>query len=377
MITVTTPTDLAIPVVQALDCLRSGTPLVIGVMSAGLVAESCEVSRFDNRNKTGYQREPSKSRVNRLADALKNKQVDLPTAILLNLRLFTEGEHLSEDGDMTFFHPNSAELRVVDGQHRILALKKLVEENPDEWRAFKIPFVCMLGADEREEMEQFFIVNSTAKSVRTDLALSLLKQRAESDAGVMDSLMAHGESWKVTAQTIVEELCNCKTWRNRIRFPGEARDTTTIANAGMANSLRPLLATPYFGQLTTTNQLKILDAYWQGIAKGIPEAFTSSNEFLIQKSTGVMIFHGLLITVIEVIRSRGQSVIDAETYEEVLSEALLEMEGDTSDGGIASGLDFWRSGPEGAAGSYSSNAGRRVLLAKLRGKLPTIEVEIV
>ena len=44
-----------------------------------------------------------------------------------------------------------------------------------------IPFVCVLGASEREEMEQFYVVNSTAKSVRTDLAYDLLKQRAEND----------------------------------------------------------------------------------------------------------------------------------------------------------------------------------------------------
>jgi hypothetical protein len=33
-----------------------------------------------------------------------------------------------------------------------------------------IPFTCMLGATEDEEMDQFYIVNSKAKSVRTDLA---------------------------------------------------------------------------------------------------------------------------------------------------------------------------------------------------------------
>jgi len=37
--------------------------------------------------------------------------------------------------------------------------------------------------------------------------------------------------------------------------------------------------------------------------------------------------------------------------------------------------DFWLSGSEGAAGSYSSSAGRRVLTAKIRGLLPEIEVE--
>jgi hypothetical protein len=231
----------------------------------------------------------------------------------------------------------------------------------------------MLGGTEREEMEQFYVVNSTAKSVRTDLALSLLKQRAESDARVMDQLRERGESWKVGGQTLVEELGTISLWKARIRFAGDDRGATTIASAGMANSLKPLLATPYFGQLTVANQVKILNAFWKGLSKLIPDAFTTPDEFIVQKSTGVMIFHALLIPVIELIRSRGESLIEPETYAEVLKDAVMNMEGDTSEGEIARGMDFWRSGPNGAAGSYSSNAGRRVLVAKLREQLPRIE----
>jgi hypothetical protein len=51
------------------------------------------------------------------------------------------------------------------------------------------------------------------------------------------------------------------------------------------------------------------------------------------------------------------------------------MEGDTTEGEIARGVEFWRSGTTGAAGSFSSNSGRRVLLAKLREQLPRIELE--
>ena len=36
---------------------------------------------------------------------------------------------------------------------------------------------------------------------------------------------------------------------------------------------------------------------------------------------------------------------------------------------------FWRSGPDGAAGQYSSNAGRRVLTARIKSMLPELDVE--
>ena len=62
-------------------------------------------------------------------------------------------------------------------------------------------------------------------------------------------------------------------------------------------------------------------------------------------------------------------------YTDALEPVLLDLEGDTATGEPVRGSDFWLSGSEGAAGSYSSSAGRRVLTAKLRALLPEIEVE--
>lgn len=64
-----------------------------------------------------------------------------------------------------------------------------------------------------------------------------------------------------------------------------------------------------------------------------------------------------------------------EAYSEAQSEALLSLEGDTAEGDVARGAEFWLAGVQGAAGSFSSTAGRRVLLARLRTELPEVEVE--
>src|SRR3989442_1458172 len=185
---------------------RKKTPMALGVITAGSLADLYLVPRRDTRKKTGYQREVSPARVNRLIKDLSENRVDLPTAILLNLRTFKPETHLAARNGQQYFSPNSEKLYVVDGQHRVEALTRLVQMDSDRWSPYEIPFVCMLGADEREEMEQFYVVNSTAKSVRTDLALDLLKQRAESDVDIMRSLIERGESWKVKAQTLLEEL---------------------------------------------------------------------------------------------------------------------------------------------------------------------------
>jgi len=364
---------------QVLDApaLRTGTPVVIGVVEAGRLVSQRVVPRRDHKRKTGYQREVSVTRVNRLVSELKSGRVDLPTAVLLNVRDYDAGTNLVRRDGRKYLHlSDDQSYFVVDGQHRIEALTRIVEEDPDRWNGYEIAFVCMLGADEREEMREFYVVNSTAKSVRTDLALDLLKQQAEADPNIMDGLVESSEDWKVRAQTIVEELTHRSTvWRGRIRFPGEPKADTTIGNAGLANTLKQLLATPYFGQVTTENQVKILDAYWQGIRKVLPEVFDEPLDFVIQKSTGTMVMHTLLISLLEYVRSVGKSVIEPTSFADTLEDTLLELQGDTRDGNVVTGADFWRSGAAGAAGSFSSNAGRRVLTAKIRARLPKPEVD--
>ncbi len=364
----------SIPVNMRKTQLRRKCQDVVGVMTAGQLTKAYVIPRRDFQKKTGYQREISLARVNKLVDDLRKKQVDLPTALLLNLREFHAERNLTKDGDQYSFCPDGSPLYIVDGQHRIEALSRLVQENAAQWSDFEVPFVCMLGATELEEMEEFYIVNSTAKSVRTDLAFDLLKQRAENDPAVYDSLLERGQAWRVEAQGIAEELARTAKWVGRIRFPGEEKGATTIGSSGMVGSLQDLLANTFFGSISRGNRIQILDAFWKGVSAVLPEAFEDPERFVIQKSTGVQVMHRVLIPALEYLRSTGKSLISPNSYEEALRGPLTELEGDTRDGGVAKGTEFWRSGPEGAAGSFSSNAGRRVLTAKIRAGLPKPEV---
>lgn len=372
MNTSTTPTPIAVSTIE----LRSGTQLALGAMSAQLLAEHFVVPRRDHRSRQGYQREVSNSRVNKLMRDLKDHRVDIPTSILINLRDYDEDRHIiNEGGVRSLVIQPGDDLYIVDGQHRAEALKRLVEEAPDRWASLEVPVVCMLGATIQEEIRQFYVVNSTAKSVRTDLALDLLKQRAETEPGVLDSLIESGEVWKVRGQALAEELSKTPIWKGLIRFPGDPAGETVIRSSGMVSSLKQVIATPFFSQVGEQQQLKILDAYWRGVRKVLPEVFDDASAYVMQKATGVMVMHGLLVSVIEYVRSTGRSLIEPEAFADALYGALTTLEGDTSTGGVARGAEFWLGGGEGAAGSYSSNAGRRVLIAKLRSGLPEIKVD--
>ncbi len=368
-------TSNTVPVIESRP-LRKGPRVVVGVLDAGTLIAQHSVPTRDTRRKSGYQRELMRARVNRLQSELRKRRVDLPTAVLLSMR--DGSDSLLEDDEKGLrLQLAGRDLSVVDGQHRVAALRDLIDEDPERWSTFKMPFVCVLGANEHQEMEQFYVVNSTAKSVRTDLAYDLLKQQVENDSELSEALEERGEKWKIAGQTIVERLGHeSSIWRSRIRFPGDPASGTTINNSGMVNSLKPLLSSPYFGGITTDNQAKVINAYWHGIQEVLPECFDDDpTEYAIQKSTGVTTMHAVLLTVLEHVRSAGDSVIEPSSYERVLETPLTDLQGENRDGDLVSGPEFWRVGSSGAAGSYSSNAGRRVLLAKIRSQLPEIEIE--
>ena len=95
-------------------------------------------------------------------------------------------------------------------------------------------------------------------------------------------------------------------------------------------------------------------------------------EIRLQESLGVQVMHTIFNDVIEVVRANQDSVTDLDSYAKVLGNTLVTLSGDTREGRQVSGEDSWLSGEQGAAGAFSSSAGRRVLTARLRSGLPKI-----
>lgn len=145
-----------------------------------------------------------------------------------------------------------------------------------------------------------------------------------------------------------------------------------MPSASMVTSLKPVLNSPFFKVLSPDQQVAVLDAYWRGIRAVLPDAFDDPQQFSIQKGIGVTVLHTLLTQVTEIARSRGMAMNEAETYRTIMQDVLEGLEGENGTGEPVVGLDFWRASQLGAAGSYSSSAGRRVLSAKLQQRLPRV-----
>jgi hypothetical protein len=127
--------------------------------------------------------------------------------------------------------------------------------------------------------------------------------------------------------------------------------------------------------LKPTQQLRVLDAFWHGVREALREAFDDPTNYSLQKGVGVIVLHQILPHVLEIVRTRGHIATEADSYNGILVNALTKLESENSDGEPVSGVDFWAAAPKGAAGAYSSSAGRRVLIAKIKQQLPEVEVE--
>lgn len=375
------PPVTAIAVVQGQE-LRSGVPVVGGFITAGVLIDNYDIPTYDPRTGKGYQRPLQESRVNELVADLRKERVDLPTGILLNVRN-REARQAVKDGKLSLSYlRDSASHRVifhvVDGQHRVAALLKLINEDPDgPWRDFLVPFICMVGATEQEEMEQFYVVNSRAKSVRTDLAFALLRKLTDRDPKMLERLEEKGKGWQVDAEKLVESLADSSSvWRGLIRLAAMEKGNTTMPSASMVTSLKPLLSMPLFGRLTFDQQQQVIEAFWSGLREAMRPAFDNPQDYVIQKGVGVMMLHTILVDVLEIARSTGRSILEAATYRDIMQGPMAQLVGEAQDGQgtPVTGLDFWRTAPAGAAGSYSSSAGRRLLTTKIRQLLPRVEV---
>ena len=344
----------------------------VGTLELGELVGRYEVPQRVHAGDEGYQRKPSTSRVNKLARDLHKGIVDLPTAILLSVRGRELYPQLDSSGRyiLKLLPSGTRPFYVVDGQHRLEALKKVMDEDPDGgWSKFRLPAVIFFGADKGVEMDQFHTVNSNAKRISTDLALDLLKTRAKHDDAYRKYLDEVGEGWKVICQDLTERVAQRRMWRGKIRFPNEDKGLTLINSNSFVTSLRPVIEQANFAKYLPEDRAKIIDAYWRGIGKALPECFEIPNDFNIQKTVGVYVLNYLLPTALAYAQDFRSPVFEPDTYHMIYDETLRGLSGDNQMEGEVVGPEFWKVGPDGASGTYSSGAGQRVLREKIRREL--------
>ncbi len=319
--------------------------------------------------KQGYQREEMQLHLNQVANYLaKEPNAILPTSALLSLRGPVTFEPADTDEHFGYLVVNRESLPfyIVDGQHRIAGFRHALEAfGRTELRQFTLPVIVMANVRKYDEVEQFFLVNSTSKRIKTDLAQRLLTEMAAQNDRMRTSVVGKGQGWILRAVRIADLLNKLpgSPWEGRIQRPNERKiGEIMIAESSFTQSMRPILDMALMQRLPDDKIAELIDRYWKAIRSFMPEAFLFPRQFAIQKTTGVYPWHMVAPTVFELCRSTGN--FSEDYMHEILEHAQQFLT-----------EDFWRSG-EGDATAYSSRAGFKVLADMIQQQLPTTDVPL-
>jgi DGQHR domain-containing protein len=385
--------------------VQRGWPTFLTFAPALDVVRQAKVDIYDPKTEEGYQRSPTPARMRAAAHYYSEGGL-MPNPLLVNIREndfdqvrikvglgakteFDEAVRTNGDwiGMAGIQFPRKLELWIYDGQHRAGGLEELLAgREGQEFSDFPVPLSITIGLPPTKEMKQFYDVNTNAKSVKTDLAWELLRIMAEDNPDLASSLEESGKDWTNRGIDIVKALHELPgPWKDHIQSPNEKgtrSDNFTITQAQFVRSLKPVIDMPLFNKAEPEIVAQVINAYWKGLAKVLPEPFdpsTSSKDWVIQKGVGAIPLHQVLPRVIEVVRARGLRLGDPDAYADV-TQGLVALYGQGTDelGNTVeiSGVDFWRGGVKGVASAYTGDAGRRRLGLMIQALLPKPTSEI-
>lgn len=296
-------------VVDAIQMTQAGHRIFVTALTAEQLTKMTIVDPYNSSlkpgdPKQGYQRPPERSRITRIGTYLIKEHGDglYPNAVLLGSRQPLLFDGMSNRLELS----NDPFLRVIDGQHRIEGLRYAICEKQESHLAFlPIPTVIVEIQDRTEEMNQFRIINGTAKSVRTDLVNSILTAIAEEHGA---DAIPEKDLWKVVVTKTVDALNRREDspWKGVLLMPDEvgvAANSGKITRATSAiTSIR--IIHDWFDQLgffagksldeRAEHLANVLVAYWRAIRSVLPEAFSVPADYVIQKTPGLFSLHYLL-----------------------------------------------------------------------------------
>jgi DGQHR domain-containing protein len=360
---------------------------------AELVIDQSDVDVYNPETERGYQRAAVRARM-RAAAAYYEKGGRMPNPLLINIReedfervhvevtnadpkeynrAVREGGNWIGSGFIEF-EPD-VPLWIYDGQHREGGIEQLRERQALAGD-FPVPLSLTLGLNTASEMREFYEVNTNAVSVKTDLAWQLLTKMAQDDPNLQELLAADDKDWITRGHSVVRALEKLDgPWSGRFREANQRKrkgDSRNTPKPQFIRSLKPVLDMPLLKRADADTIASIINAYWTGISRVLPEPFEQDpTDFVIQKGQGMVALHRVLPQVIEVIRAHGQRLGDPEPYAEVMQDLpTLSGEAIGGDGETVTrtGAEFWRVGS--VASAFGGDAGRRRLGLLIQTKIP-------
>lgn len=168
------------------------------------VSEDDDIAQFISkieRNDQAFQRSISRGKVRQLKNFYETavSQPPIPGTVLLFTSERLNFRSAGEGGQGSLGEPSSKFL-IIDGQHRLAALRFYLNERPDEGASIHVPCIVFDGRSEDFATEMFVIINSTPtrinKSHLVDLydRVSFAAPDRKFAARLVEKLYSEGDS---------------------------------------------------------------------------------------------------------------------------------------------------------------------------------------
>ena len=347
------------------------------VFRAGDLVERMNVDRWTPDNYGGYQRFPSERRLGMARGSAVRYLIKeygwFPTSIILNVRGKVK---FSVEKDWGWYSrgildTGRGEFWLIDGQHRLEALKRAIGRNRD-YENYPISASVLTLPERFDEMHLFYIINRRQRGISTDLAYRHMQRM----------LWQKGEEWildfegkqgldRSYAVEIVDQLNKepVSPWYRRIRFVGEPRNEEQVVNDNQASSsILPILKDSGFKGMPIKEIAWHLMDYWNALYRLYPECINAPSAFSMMRRPGLPALNRLFTVIY------AQAAREGKVTEDMLYRILSRLQTKTPDHHVPEfrpALDqtFWnlKTGPKIATNPTQANA--KVLFDNLTEKL--------
>jgi DGQHR domain-containing protein len=152
-----------------------------GEIKAAPVAEEDDVAQFISkieRSDKAFQRELSRAKVAAIRNFYETAitQPPIPGTVLLFTPQKLQFEAWSDNSGVGRLQEPSEKFLIIDGQHRLAALKFYERTHPEEARNIHVPCVIFDGGSEDFATEMFVIINSTPTRINKSHLIDLYER---------------------------------------------------------------------------------------------------------------------------------------------------------------------------------------------------------
>jgi DGQHR domain-containing protein len=273
---------------------------------------NADIDRWSRENRYGYQRPPVEARFKTGRESIVTYLLEelgtFPTSVLINVRndlIYTSKVKVSDEielGEVTI--PDGAKIIIIDGQHRIEALKRACGEKP-ELENYPLPVSLMNLKDKFDEMVHFYIVNSRQKGIPTDLVYKQLQIFSEKIAlgereWLKKAILGPKERMIALATYVVDFLNEEpeSPFSGRIQYVGETREPHhLVRDFTLTQYISKILRERALSGLDPVVLARLLAEYWSAIKELYPSCFEKPLGYTLLKTTGIACFTYLFPTI--------------------------------------------------------------------------------